>query len=168
MNLNSLSDGFLLIINEKCVSVTWNKRSFFLFDSHSRNSKGKTGSEDAASLIKFNSKKSIELFIIENFLNRSNENVQFVLQHISFSKENNNLAATNYLANKRQMRKNDPIAKAKECKRKIDNFKKAIKEGPYFICVICNRCMHRRTVQNFDAIKYDLQYFLSVYLSTKL
>ena len=30
------ADGFLMIIDEKCISVMWNKRNFFLFDSHSR------------------------------------------------------------------------------------------------------------------------------------
>ena len=117
-DLNPLSDGFFLLINEKCVSVTWNKRSFFLFDSHSRDSTGKTNCEGAAYLIKFNSKNSIELFIIKNYLFGREENVQFELQHISINKENKNIAATNYLANRKEMRKNDPISKAKECKRK--------------------------------------------------
>ena len=216
MNSNPQSDGFLLIINEKCISVTWNKRNFFLFDSHSRNNRGITDGEGAASLIKFNSRKKLELFIFENFLNESNENVQFELQHISLSKENNDLAFTNYMTYRKNLCKNNPVFKAKERKRRaqpesihrrkkqratpeakekvrkykaipevkervrlnnisskikrkinfgkscsfsqIGNFKKAIKEGPYFICVVCNRCMYRRTVQNFDATKYDLQY----------
>ena len=39
-NMNPLSDGFLFLINGKCVSVTWNKKNLFLFDSDSRDSTG--------------------------------------------------------------------------------------------------------------------------------
>ena len=38
--------------------------------------------------------------------------------------------------------------------QRIEIFKNAIKEGPYYICVICNRCMYRKTVKCFDASKY--------------
>ena len=41
---------------------------------------------------------------------------------------------------------------------RINSFKSAIKEGPYFICVVCNRCMYLKTVRYFDSLKYDLQY----------
>ena len=175
-NMNPLSDGFLFLINGKCVSVTWNK-NLFLFDSRSRDSTGKSNCEGAASLIKFNSKNSIELFIIENFL-YGEENVQFELQHVSFNKENKKVATVNYQVNRRRMFRNDPIAKAKERKQKLTperkektrlykatpevkekiRLYKASPEGPYFICVVCNRCMYRRSVQSFDEIKYDLQY----------
>ena len=37
-------------------------------------------------------------------------------------------------------------------------FKTAIKEGPYFICVVCNRGMYRKSVNHFDALKYDIEY----------
>ena len=35
--LNPQADGCLMILNGKCTSVVWNKKNFFLFDSHSRN-----------------------------------------------------------------------------------------------------------------------------------
>ena len=69
-------------------------------------------------MIKFNSKNSIELFIIENFL-YGEENVQFELQHVSFNKENKKVATVNYQVNRRRLFRNDPIGKAKERKQKL-------------------------------------------------
>ena len=80
-NVNSQADGFLLIINGKCVSVTWNKKNLFLFDSHSRNNLGKTCPEGTATLIKFSSKKALELFIISNFVKESDGNIPYELQY---------------------------------------------------------------------------------------
>ena len=69
-------------------------------------------------MIKFNSKNSIELFIIENF-HYGEENVQFELQHVSFNKENKKVATVNYQVNRRRLFRNDPIGKAKERKQKL-------------------------------------------------
>ena len=38
---------------------------------------------------------------------------------------------------------------------KISAFKAKIKEGPYYICVICNRCLYRKTVQHYKSSNYD-------------
>ena len=67
-NLDSRIDGFLFILNGVCISVTWNKTSFFLFDSHSRNEHGISSSEGTSTVMKFNSKKALETFIIRNYL----------------------------------------------------------------------------------------------------
>ena len=75
-------------------------------------------------------------------------------------------------------RKAAPLAKEKDRKRKamfklksverntamtdfhsrVSAFKGAVKEGPYFICVVCNRCLYRKTVRQFDPSKYDCQF----------
>ena len=34
-------------------------------------------------------------------------------------------------------------------------FKKLIREGPYFICVICNRCLYKRSIFRFDFNSYS-------------
>ena len=31
-----------------------------------------------------------------------------------------------------------------------------MKEGPYYICVVCNRCMYKRTVKPFKQSKYRI------------
>jgi len=68
------------------------------------------------------------------------------------------------------MRNSTPSAKLKSCERssKIKNkrsnlsrimvFKTAVKEGPYHVCVVCNRCLYRKTVKLFDCSKYDYQF----------
>ena len=33
-----------------------------------------------------------------------------------------------------------------------------IKEGPYYICIVSNRCMYKKSVKNFNALRYDVQY----------
>ena len=73
------TNGFLFVVNEKCISVTWNKRFYFLFDSHSRNSQEKTCADGTATLTKFSSKKNLECFILSNFLRETDEKVQFEL-----------------------------------------------------------------------------------------
>ena len=31
----------------------------------------------------------------------------------------------------------------------INTFNKKILDGPYFICIVCNRCLHKRTVIDY-------------------
>ena len=40
--------------------------------------------------------------------------------------------------------------------RKVANFKLLIKNGPLFICVICNRCLHSTSVIFFNIEKYKV------------
>ena len=40
--------------------------------------------------------------------------------------------------------------------RKVSNFKVPIKNGPFFICVICNRCLYRTSVICFNIEKYSV------------
>ena len=39
--------------------------------------------------------------------------------------------------------------------KQVTLFKKLIREGPYFICVICNRCLYKRSVVSFDFNSYS-------------
>ena len=38
----------------------------------------------------------------------------------------------------------------------MKEFKINIKQGPYFVCVICNRSMYKRSVKLFDMEKYEI------------
>ena len=38
--------------------------------------------------------------------------------------------------------------------KQIENFKKTINEGPFFICVCCNRCLYKRSVILFNEDRY--------------
>ena len=37
----------------------------------------------------------------------------------------------------------------------VDMFKKSIQEGPFFICIVCNRCLYRKSVLCFKREKYS-------------
>ena len=39
---------------------------------------------------------------------------------------------------------------------KIDTSKKAILQGPFLICVVCNRCLYRKSVCLFRAERYNI------------
>jgi len=110
-NLHSESDGVLILIKGICVSVSWNKRNFFLYDSHSKDKQGESSPNGAATLIKFNSIKALEVFIIQSYLNENDKNIQYELQYITVKNDNNASSAT-YLAYRNRIRRATP------CKRK--------------------------------------------------
>jgi len=41
---------------------------------------------------------------------------------------------------------------------RISCFKTAVREGPYYVCVICNRCLYKRTVKLFHENEYELEF----------
>ena len=41
-------------------------------------------------------------------------------------------------------------------KVRIKNFKITVNNGPYYICVVCNRCLYRRSVVLFVQEKYEM------------
>ena len=42
--------------------------------------------------------------------------------------------------------------------KRILAFKAAVREGPYYICNVCNRCLYKKTVKSFKAIKYGIEF----------
>ena len=52
-------------------------------------------------------------------------------------------------------------------KNSIDKFKSEVRNGPYYICVICNRCLYNRSVKIFHSHKYtmpDISFFYIVHV----
>ena len=39
---------------------------------------------------------------------------------------------------------------------RVKKFKQSVLEGPYYICVVCNRCLYRRSVVLFKSDGYDI------------
>ena len=140
-SMNPLADGFLLQIDGKCVSVTWNKTHFFLFDSHSRNDQGITSPEGTATLMKFSSKRSLELFIISNFLTKSHGDIAFEIQYIHICKDNKKEASNAYV---KACRANKRVRVRLE--NKLTRFSTFIKEYKcfYFVLKIIY-CLKERT-----------------------
>ena len=46
----------------------------------------------------------------------------------------------------------------KSSEDRINKFKLNIRQGPYFICVICNRSLYNRSVKLFKVEKYEILY----------
>ena len=51
--------------------------------------------------------------------------------------------------------------------QKVKKFRKEIQEGPYYICVVCNRCLYTRSVilfkeQKYPAIEEDFFFYANV------
>ena len=44
----------------------------------------------------------------------------------------------------------------KNTKDRIKNFKTKVNNGPYYTCVVCNRCLYRRSVVLFVQEKYEM------------
>ena len=44
----------------------------------------------------------------------------------------------------------------KDFSNNIKKFRIEIANGPYFICVVCNRCLYRKSVHTFNETKYDI------------
>ena len=52
------------------------------------------------------------------------------------------------------MLREDNFASSENLKQ-VTLFKKLIREGPYFICVICIRCLYKRPIVRFDFNSYS-------------
>ena len=57
-----------------------------------------------------------------------------------------------------------PSLKNSDFRKNIKKFKEEIQNWPYFICVISNRCLYRRAVLIFNENKYDILFYLRLYL----
>ena len=53
-----------------------------------------------------------------------------------------------------RMLREDNFASSENLKQ-VTLFKKLIREGPYFICGICNRCLYKRSIIRFDFNSYS-------------
>lgn len=44
----------------------------------------------------------------------------------------------------------------KKCLNEVAKFSQQIRQGPYFICIRCHRCLHKRSVRLFEHGKYHI------------
>ena len=61
-----------------------------------------------------------------------------------------------YLEQKKRTARTEKIHKIKSSEERISKFTEAIKEGPYYVCVICNRCLYFRSVILFKYENYGI------------
>ena len=58
--------------------------------------------------------------------------------------------------------RNEKLVKAKSVKLCINKFKRKMREGPYFICTICNRILYSKSVITCINEKYPCQTYFSI------
>ena len=46
--------------------------------------------------------------------------------------------------------------KKKKCLNKVEKICQQIRQGPYFICTVCHRCLYKRSVRLFEHEKYNI------------
>ena len=63
------------------------------------------------------------------------------------------------LLNKRKEKIKDKATSLESC---IKHFKRKIREGPYFICTVCNRILYKNSVMRCINNKYPCQTFFNV------
>ena len=63
------------------------------------------------------------------------------------------------LLNKRKEKIKDKATSLESC---IKHFKRKIREGPYFVCTVCNRILYKNSVIRCINNKYPCQTFFSV------
>ena len=63
-----------------------------------------------------------------------------------------------HIAKKQQMQSyyRNVTSISSNSKQRILKFTKQIQEGPYYVCVVCNRCHYFRSVILFKQEKYDI------------
>ena len=103
----------LLLIKSVCVSIVWTKRNLFLFDSHSTNKKGECYPDGFSTIMTFNCKSALEIYITKNYLTEDDGNTQFEIQYIMVSNMNKQYNLSNdckaFKEKKRKVSENEKL-----------------------------------------------------------
>lgn len=205
----SVIAGSLLMINSYTIGIIpsfspiGNITSFFVFDSHSRNSLGIPTVDGFSLLMQFSDLTQIERYLqVAYEVSSLSHPTYFQMQHLhvniihddlitirnSYERERHtknenaryaqlsNTIAHSLMKDKKKkhaalvrstihgspkhehvkfkdrLRKRSLFA---DTTSKVVSFKKLICEGPYFVCVVCNRCLYKQSVMIFHACKYN-------------
>ena len=186
-NVPPNANGFLLILKHMCISVVWTKKHYFIFDSHSKDESGQTCPDGYSTLLKFSTRKSLELHVINSYLNKEDVDIFFEAQFVEVVGDAEQLKAKFKCSNDKNNRrkKNKPDKSKKftpkancdsellnfedieedreektnnEDEDRVESFKLEIMKGPFYICVVCNRGLYRKTVKLFRYEKYNVDH----------
>ena len=181
---------FLLFMGGFTTALMKHHNHLYLFDSHSRDSRGLSVLDGTSVLMKFSDLFEVEIYIHVFYPEcHSMEQSYFQLQFIHFSicrelqldilscakRVRRRLTYQEKSANLQSKRKETPakvsmkndLCTSRERMLREGNFassenlkqatlfKKLIREEPYFICVICNRCLYKRSIVRFDFNSYS-------------
>ena len=98
-----------------------------------------------------------KLMVLSNF-QRKHRNAQRMNQRKVVRERSLNFksSASNSIKRRGDPEKKSPkkLRKCTSDSSRVEIFKKKIQDGPYHICVVCNRCLYRRSVIHFDEHRY--------------
>lgn len=172
---DDVGDGLLLIIGGFTVGVLWTKKNYFLFDPHCRDQDGSIPNNNTGTsvLLKFSSLLQVEKYNCSTYLPLTQGTpLQYEVQFTRIlkigSETSNTLKRKSFPAmttpdSKRkklyreQIKNSTKHEKVKEKNRmqdRIEAFKCKISEGPFYICVCCERLHYRDSVVLYDANRY--------------
>ena len=81
-------DGMLFIVKGYCICLIIRKNTVFLFDSHSRNERGKPCPDGFSMIAKFKNKRDVEKYILNTYIKSADSDVQYEFQSIGLEKIN--------------------------------------------------------------------------------
>ena len=114
-------NGLILIFNGYSISILWNKAHFFLFDPHSRDSRGAVISDGASVLLAFRSMRAVEHYLLETFANESNS-ILLDMQYIEASSTERSIDFEQNKVDKERSRKRKYMASSYETFKFSDNY----------------------------------------------
>ena len=179
-NVNN-ANAIIFFINGYAFSVLLSGKSFVIFDSHSHDDQGLYASEGRALAIHFSSISKVHKYLIEKYSPTPNSilfQMVFVnvtsceIETFKLSKRVKRKSETNKksyaaitstpakrLKNAQQIQARLKVKKALfgSSTSRIKKFKDKINEGPYFICVVCNRTLYRQMVLKFCQNRYNIE-----------
>ena len=104
------SNGILFFINQGTIAILWDAKSFFLFDSHSRDEQGKVTENGTGVLLKFSALRQLQNYLTEIYLILSGREsifcqIQYVMVEIDCA--HNSLVQLKKISNKRKLPSSD-------------------------------------------------------------
>ena len=115
-------NGLILIFNGYSICILWNKAHFFLFDPHSRDSRGSVTSDGTSVLLKFRSMRAIEHYLLEMFGGHDNSSLLIDLQYIKVSSAESSIDFQQNLVDKVRSCKRKYMASSYDAFKSSDNY----------------------------------------------
>lgn len=172
-NLNNKT-RIIFIINGVAVSILKCNRHYYIIDSHSRDANGRPCPDGTAVVLKFINLFEVAKYISKVYHNNSINPTQYDIQFISISVENvteadkavileGHKAPFLKVVSSPKKKFDNKSNSATNCKNlsflldtvdtSIKGFRQQIFEGPSYVCVICGRCLYKKSVVVFDPLK---------------
>ena len=172
LNSAEVGNGLVPMTGGYTIALIWSNSDFFLFDSHSRDQNGGFTAEGATVLLSFKTLSDVQQYIKNEYakhIPRFDE-TQFELQYIKVisadspgilesikKSRHRNLSNKSY--NKQIKRKKCTVPTNRttlSSSEKVSKFIEVVKQGPYYICVVCNRYLYQKSVIIFKPKIYPI------------